>query len=95
MNYEELKQAAKVFHRMNNICSYVTKERFAMVAKTRFGIDDDQDVTYSKKEEAQKEWSEFINKYFDIPSTIIANWNVGIYDLEEHKWVERYDKKED
>ena len=44
MNYEELKQAAKVFHRMNNICSYVTKERFAMVAKTRFGIDDEKDV---------------------------------------------------
>lgn len=58
-------------------------------------IDDDADVQYYKKEEAQKEWREFINKYFDIPCTIIANWNVGIYDLKEHKWVERYDKKED
>jgi len=59
-------------------------------------IDDDQDVTFCRKEEAQKEWREFINKYFDIPCTIIANWNVGIYDLKEHKWVERYDKtKED
>ena len=56
-------------------------------------IDDDQDVTYSKKAEAQKEWREFINKYFDIPHTIIANWNVGIYDLRERKWVERYDNR--
>ena len=32
MNYEELKQAAKVFHRIEMIRSYVTKERFAMVA---------------------------------------------------------------
>ena len=60
-----------------------------------FNIDDYQDVTCSKKAEAQKEWREFINKYFDIPCTIIANWNVGIYDLKEHKWVERYDTKED
>ena len=58
-------------------------------------IDEDQDVTFCRKEEAQKEWREFINKYFDIPCTIIANWNIGIYDLKEHKWVERYDKKED
>lgn len=58
-------------------------------------IYDDQDVTYCKKEEAQEEWCEFINKYFDIPCTIIANWNVGIYDLKEHKWVERYEKNKE
>ena len=59
-------------------------------------IDDDADVQYYKSDEAQKEWREFINKYFDIPcSTIIANWNVGIYDLKEHKWVNRFDNKED
>ena len=59
-------------------------------------IDDDQVVTFCRKEEARKEWREFVNKYFDIPCTIIANWNVGIYDLKERKWVNRYDKiKED
>jgi hypothetical protein len=44
MNYEELKQAAKVFHRIEMVRSYVTKERFAMVASTRFGIDDERTV---------------------------------------------------
>lgn len=44
MNYEELKQAAKVFHRIDKIHSYVSKERFAMVASTRFGIDDERKV---------------------------------------------------
>lgn len=44
MTYEELKQAAKVFHRIEMIRSYVTKERFAMVASTRFGIDDERTV---------------------------------------------------
>ena len=44
MTYEELKQAAKVFHRIDKIRSYVSKERFAMVASTRFGIDDERTV---------------------------------------------------
>ncbi len=57
-------------------------------------IDCDDNVHYYKKEEAQKEWREFINKYFNIPCTIIANWNVGIYNLKERKWEERYDQKE-
>jgi hypothetical protein len=48
MTFEELKQAAQVFNRINSIRSYVTKERFAMVAQTRFGIDDEDviDVMY-------------------------------------------------
>lgn len=53
-------------------------------------IDDDADVQYYKKEEAQKEWHEFINKYFDIPCTYIAEWVVGKYDVKTHKWVEKY-----
>ena len=59
-------------------------------------IDDDADVQISKRKEAEEKWKAFVNEHFDIPCTIIANWNVGIYDLKEHKWVERYDKiKED
>ena len=48
ITYEELRQAAKVFHRIDKIRDYVSKERFAMVAKTRFGIDDERkiDVMY-------------------------------------------------
>ena len=48
MTYEELKQAAKVFYHIRQIRDYVSKERFVMVAKTRFGIDDERrlDVMY-------------------------------------------------
>lgn len=48
MNYEDLRQAAMVFNRINSIRNYVTKERFAMVASARFGIDDERkiDVMY-------------------------------------------------
>lgn len=48
MTKEELTQAAKVFHRIAQMKSYVSKERFVMVANTRFGIDDERklDVMY-------------------------------------------------
>ena len=46
MNYEELKQAAKVFHRIGRIKNYVSKERFVMVAGTRFGIDDERKLDF-------------------------------------------------
>lgn len=48
MTKEELVQAARVLHRISQIKSYVSKERFAMVANTRFGISDERklDVMY-------------------------------------------------
>lgn len=48
MEFKELQVAAQVFNRINSIRSYVTKERFANVAQTRFGIDDEGiiDVMY-------------------------------------------------
>ena len=48
MTFDDLKQAAQIFNRINNIRSYVTKERFAAVAQTRFGIDEEDliDVMY-------------------------------------------------
>ena len=48
MTFDDLKQAAQVFNRINSIRSYVTKERFAAVAQTRFGIDEEDliDVMY-------------------------------------------------
>jgi len=48
MTFDDLKQAAQIFNRINRIRSYVTKERFAVVAQTRFGIDEEDliDVMY-------------------------------------------------
>lgn len=51
-------------------------------------IDDDSDVTYNPKDEAEKEWKAFIEKYFDIPCTLIGYANVGWYNLKEHEWIE-------
>lgn len=48
MTFDDLKQAAQIFNRINSVRSYVTKERFAAVAQTRFGIDEEDliDVMY-------------------------------------------------
>lgn len=51
-------------------------------------IDDDSDVTYNPKDEAEKEWKAFIEKYFDIPYTLIGYAYVGWYNLKEHEWIE-------
>jgi len=56
-------------------------------------IDDYSDVTYYPKDEAEKEWKAFIEKYFDIPCTLIGYADVGWYDLKNHKWIEK-DKEE-
>ena len=44
MTFDELIQAAQTFNRINTIRNYVTKERFARVAQTRFDIDDEFDI---------------------------------------------------
>ena len=41
IKFEELKHAALVFERIGRIRQYVTRERFALMAKTRYGIDDE------------------------------------------------------
>lgn len=55
ITFDELKQAAKVFDRINGIRNYVTKDRFAMAAQTRFGIvsfgNKFTEVNHGKKEE--------------------------------------------
>lgn len=51
-------------------------------------IDDDAEASYYPKEEAEKEWTAFVEKYFDIPCTLIGYADVGWYDLKEHCWVE-------
>lgn len=48
MTYEELKQACAVLSEVSRWRDYVTKERFCLVAKARFGIEDGElcDVMY-------------------------------------------------
>lgn len=74
MTFEELKQAAKIFSRIGEIRSYVTRERFDMVAQTRFGIDDELllDVMYGMLNMTPK-----LVKYiaaYDNEETRKSNW---------------------
>lgn len=57
-------------------------------------IDDDAEVDYYPKEEAKKEWEAFVEKYFDIPYNLIGYADVGLYDLKEHRWVEKLEKED-
>ena len=53
-------------------------------------IDDDADVQYYHRKEAEEEWKKFVNKYFEIPCTHIAEWEIGVYNLRTHEWVEKF-----
>lgn len=48
MSYSDLQEAAKVFYQLGRIRNYVSRDRFDMVAKTQYGIEDDRklDVMY-------------------------------------------------
>lgn len=52
-------------------------------------VDDNGDVQICHKEEAEKLWKEFVDKYFDIPCSCSTQW-FGEYDLVEHKWIDKY-----
>lgn len=94
MDYEELKQAAKIFTRINDIRNYVSKERFCKVAATKFGIDDERklDMMYGLLNMTQRvvfyianDCEEYRNenrfpKYMDLmPQTIeIAEYAYGL-----------------
>ena len=54
-------------------------------------IDDDEIVRVHDKEKAKEEYKAFINKYFELPCTIVCHW-IGTYDLKGNDWVERFDK---
>jgi hypothetical protein len=60
-----------------------------------YNIDDNKDVSILNRKDAEVEWKAFIEKYFEIPGTYMATWNVGIYDLKEHKWVEQFGKNKE
>lgn len=52
-----------------------------------YNIADNADVQVCHKEEAEREWVAFVEKYFDLPHTMVASW-IGTYDLKEDKWIE-------
>lgn len=54
-------------------------------------IDDDADVQIDNRKEAERLWKEFVDKYFDLPCEVVATWNIGVYDLKEHCWVEKFE----
>lgn len=58
-------------------------------------IDDDAEVSFHPRKEAEEAWKAFIEKYCDMPCQVVCNWAVGIFDLQEHKWIKRYDQKKE
>lgn len=56
-------------------------------------IDDNSEASFYPREEAEKEYKAFVEKYFDIPYTLIGYADVGWYNLKEHRWEEK--KQED
>lgn len=51
--------------------------------------DDDSNCEYVNKEEAEREFKAFIDKYFCLPFDYTTVWNVGRYDVKSHQWVEK------
>lgn len=51
----------------------------------------DSDCEYVNKEEAEREFKAFIDKYFYLPFDYTTVWNVGQYDVKEHQWVEKFE----
>ena len=56
-------------------------------------FDDDSEVSFYPRKEAEEAWKNFITKFCNMPYTCACHWNVGIYDLKEHKWTKRFDNK--
>ena len=57
-------------------------------------IDDDDNCHITDKREiVEKEYNDFISKYFELPNniTLTTFWNIFIYDLEKHEWIEKFD----
>lgn len=52
-------------------------------------IDDDAEADYHPRQEAEEKWKEFVEKYFDIPCTLVGYADVGWYNLKERKWIEK------
>jgi hypothetical protein len=56
---------------------------------------DDDDICHitDKREIVEKEYNDFISKYFELPNniTLTTFWNIGVYDLKKHEWIEKFD----
>lgn len=55
----------------------------------KHNVDADADVQIHNREDAEKLWKEFVNKYFEIPFSYTTQW-FGEYSLVEHKWIKKY-----
>lgn len=51
----------------------------------------ESDCEYFNKEEAEREFKAFIDKYFYLPFDYTTVWNVGQYDVKAHVWVEKFE----
>lgn len=54
-------------------------------------VDDKCHIT-DNREIVEKEYNDFISKYFELPSNIIliTVWNVGVYDMKKREWIEKF-----
>lgn len=78
MDFNELKQASKIFDRISDIRSYVSKERFATVAQVRFGIIKDWkvDIMYGMLQ--------------DVPRMVHCIANFDNKEARQQKWLPEY-----
>lgn len=72
---------------LNDIADQMTDSFYC-----EYHIDDDADVLILNRQEAEKEWKEFVNKYFELPHSMTCRW-IGTYDLKKHDWVEKFGKE--
>jgi len=54
-------------------------------------IDDDADVQIDNRKEAEEVWKNFVDKHFELPCSVVTTWNIGIYDLQKNRWVEKFE----
>ena len=55
-------------------------------------VDNDDVCHIYHREEAEKEWKAFVEKFFELPSntSVVTNWTIGRYDVKNHLWVEKF-----
>lgn len=65
---------------------------------SNYNVDDDDDCQISTSmKEAEEDFKKFLNKHFELPSctSFVTSWEVGVYNLRDSEWVEKYIKAED
>ena len=57
-----------------------------------YNLDNDEEVRILNRKDADADWEAFIEKHFSLPCSIVTSW-IGVYDLKNDKWFERYGVK--